>query len=355
MVRKFLKKTAKGKVGLSPGTLVYVGESRETPVTLDLIDYDETHLEEKVVENPEELLAYRDKPTVTWVNINGVHRVDLVEKLGAIFNLHPLTLEDILHLGQRPKYEDYGEYLFVVLKTIQYDEVTGLSDEQLGLVLSKKFLLTFQERPSGIFDNVKKRIHKEGGRIRKMKMDYLAYSLVDGVVDHYFVILEKMEERLEANEAELQTNPTPETLSKVHQLKRDMLFIRKSIWPLREVLNGLLRGETAFFSKPVLPYLKDVYDHAIEVNDNLDAFRDMLSGQTELYLSGLEQKTNEVIKVLTIITTIFIPLSFIAGIYGMNFKFMPELNWRWGYHTIWGLMIFLGVTMIFYFKRKRWI
>jgi magnesium transporter len=344
------------KKGLPPGTVVYVGEKKSEEVKIRIMDFDEGHFEEKEVREVEESFPFKDKPTVTWINIDGVHEVDVIEKIGKQFNLHPLVLEDIANTGQRPKIEDFAEYIFLVLKMLYYDEKEGETKaEQVSLVLGANWLISFQEREGDVFDSVRERIRSDKGRIRKMGADYLIYALVDSVVDHYFQILEKIGEEVEEIEDELVTNPAPETLHKIHDLKRQMIFLRKSVWPLREVINRLERWESPLVHKSTYIYLRDVYDHTIQVIDAIETFRDMLSGMLDIYLSSVSNRMNEVMKVLTIIATIFIPLTLVAGIYGMNFEYMPELEWPWGYPMVLLGMLIIGLLMVMYFRRKRWL
>lgn len=352
---RFTKKLSK-KAGLPPGTLVYVGKKRDEIVKITIIDYDEKHFEEKEVKKVEECLPFKDKPTVTWINIDGIHQVDIIEAIGKHFGVHPLVLEDIVNTGQRPKMEDFGNYLFVVLKMIYYDEKEDeIKTEQVSLLISQNFVISFQEREGDVFNSIRERIRGSKGRIRKMGADYLAYALMDSVVDNYFVIIEKVGEKLEGMEEELVKNTTPETLQAIHSLKRNMIFLRKSVWPLREVIGGLERGESKLVQEPTQIYFRDVYDHTIQVMDAIETSRDMLSGMLDIYLSSVSNRMNEVMKVLTIIATIFIPLTFIAGIYGMNFQNMPELGWRWGYFAVLIVMVSIGISMLAYFKRKKWL
>jgi magnesium transporter len=344
------------KRGLPPGTLVHVGEKKIEEVRIKIIDYDEAQLEEKEAKTVEECFPFKDKPTVTWINIDGLHDVGIIEKLGEYFGLHPLLQEDILNTDQRPKMEDSEDYLFIVLKMLYHDEAADeITAEQVSLILGSNFVISFQEREGDVFNFVRERIRTKKGRIRKEGADYLAYALIDAIVDNYFIILERIGEKIEEIEEELVTNPMPETLQTIHSLKRGMIFLRKSVWPLREVISTLERAESPLIQEATGIYLRDVYDHTIQVIDTIETFRDMISGMLDIYLSSISNKMNEVMKVLTIIATIFIPLTFIAGIYGMNFEYMPELGWRWGYPLIWLVMSTILVTMVVYFKRKRWM
>ena len=354
MVR-FFKKMAQ-KAGLPPGTLVHVGPGRDEKVKITIIDYDEAQSREEVAASAADCLPFKDKPTVTWVNVDGIHRLDLLEDIGKCFDLHPLVVEDIANTDQRPKTEDFGEYIFVILKMLDYDTDTGdVSTEQVSLVLGPNYVLSFQEREGDIFDAVRERIRNSKGRTRKAGADYLAYALIDAVVDNYFVILERIGEKVGSLEEALLADPNPKTLHQVHDLKQEMIILRKSVWPLREVVNGLARGDSNLVRESTGVFLKDVYDHTIQVIDAVETYRDVLSGMLDLYLSTVSNKMNEVMKVLTIIATIFIPLTFIAGIYGMNFRFMPELGWHWSYPLVWLVMAIVAVSMLAFFRRKKWL
>ena len=352
---RFIKKRAK-KVGLPPGSLVHIGETKTHKVTISILNYDETQLHEKAVTTIEECFSFKDKPNVTWIDIDGVHELEILEKLGNCFGLHPLVLEDVLNTDQRPKIEDYGDYTYIVLKMISYNDKTNETiAEQMSLIIGSKFIISFQEKHGDVFDPVRERIRSDKGQIRKLGADYLAYSLIDTIVDNYFVIVEKLGERIEDVEEELVTNPTSQTLQSIHNLKKEMMFLRKSVWPLREVVNSLAREESALIKETTLIYFRDVYDHTIQVVDTIETLREMLSGMLDIYLSSISNRMNAVMKVLTIVATIFIPLTFVVGIYGMNFKYMPELEWHWGYYTVWIIMVLIGVLMLIYFKKKKWL
>ena len=352
---KLFRKTAR-KVGLPPGTLVQVEEKKAEKAKISLIDYDEAQFQEKEAETVEECFPFKDKPSVTWINIEGVYQVEVIEKIGAHFGIHPLVLEDIMHTVQRPKIEEFEDYIFVVVKMIYFDDKKNdIEVEQLSIILGPNFVISFQEKEGDVFDHVRERIRRNKGRIRKMKPDYLAYALIDTIVDHYFIVLEKLGEKIEGMEEELVTKPTPETLQSIHILKRELIFLRKSIWPLREVVNVLERGESSLIDESTGIYLRDVYDHTIQVVDTVETFRDMVSGMLDIYLSSISNKMNEVMKVLTIIATIFIPLTFVAGLYGMNFKYIPELEWHWGYFAVLFVMVIIGFVMVLYFRNKKWL
>jgi magnesium transporter len=344
------------KAGLPPGTLVHVGEKKIEKPRITVLDYNEKELDEKSLEMVEKTFPFRDRSTVSWINIDGLHDVDFIEKIGIHFNIHPLTLEDIVNTDQRPKIEDMGDYIFIILKMISFNNTEKrVQDEQVSFILGKNVVISFQERIGDVFESIRERIRNNKGRIRKMGSDYLVYTLIDAIVDNYFGVLEIVGDQIESMEDEVMTDPTPDTLKTLHKLKRRLLFLRKSVWPLRELINHLERGESYLIKKQTRPYLRDMYDHTIQVVEMLETMRDMNSGMFDMYLSSVSNKMNEVMKVLTIMATIFIPLTFIAGIYGMNFEYMPELKWRFAYFGVWGIMLLAVTGMIIYFKRKKWL
>jgi len=352
---RHLKNSSK-KAGLPPGTLVHVGERRTEAVRITLMDYDENRVEEKRDVSLDACLPFKSLPTVTWVNVTGIHDVDIIRGFGEAFDVHPLVLEDIVHAGQRPKLEDLGEYLFIVLKMlVRGNAGNGFDAEQVSFILGSNFVLSFQEREGDVFDAIRDRIKKGKGRIRKEGSDYLAYRLLDAIVDNYFVVLETVGEEIEQIQESVLEQPAPSTLKQIQDMKKEMIFLRKSVWPLREAISNLEKGESPLIGEGVRPYLRDVYDHTIQVIETVETFRDTISGTLDIYLSSVSNRMNEVMKVLTIIATIFIPLTFIAGVYGMNFKHMPELEWEWGYLTIWIVMLGLGCLMLWGFKRKNWL
>lgn len=343
------------KTGLPPGSLVHVGARRVARPRITLMDYEGEHFLEKEVQTPEECLPFPLTSSMTWINVDGVHDKDVVEKIGGAFGLHPLILEDIMTTSQRPKLDNLETAVFLVARMVELNgEGTEIVTEQLSLVFGKNFVLTFQEEPGDMFDAVRERIRTGRGRIRKLGADYLAYSLLDAVVDHYFVVLENLGDRIEALEEEFVRNPRQETPHAIHALKREMLMFRKAVWPLREVIALMEREESPLIQPSTNIFLRDVYDHVIQVIDNVETYRDMLGGMMETYLSSMSNRMNEVMKILTIISTIFIPLTFIAGVYGMNFEHMPELKWRFGYFLTWGIMIVVGLGLVRFFKRRKW-
>jgi magnesium transporter len=342
--------------GLSPGTPVYIGEKREGTPRLNVISYDATRYEEKEAGSVEESLGLRRPAGVTWINVEGIHDVELIEELGRGFNLHPLILEDVVNTAERPKVEDYGDYIFFVLKVFEADgRGAGGKVQQVSLVLGPDYVLSFEEKRSRVFQAVEDRIRKGKGRSRRMGADYLAYALIDAVVDSYFGTMEAVGEEIEAIEEELVIDPRREVLQKIHARKREMIHFRRSIWPLRELINCLERLETPLVKPTTDVYLRDLYDHTIQIIDSVETYRDILSGMLETYLSSVSNRMNEVMKVLTIIATIFIPITFVVGVYGMNFKFMPEIEWRYGYFVVWGVILAAVVLMLAFFKKKKWM
>jgi magnesium transporter len=353
---KFMKKRS-GKAGLSPGTLVYIGDKRASPVVVKVMDYTEQNYVEKTVKNVDECFQFKDTPSTSWINVDGIHEMGIVEKIGKHYDIHPLILEDIVNTGQRPKIEDFGDYIFIVMNILTYDEKTkDLDAEQVSFILREDCLITFKESngKNDVFEEVRVRIRNGKGRVRRMGTDYLAYTLIDSIVDNYFTILEKMGEDIDSLEDTLISNSNIKCLKDINKLKKELLFVRKAIWPLREVLGSLERSESSLIKKKTKIYLKDVYDHIIQVIDMVEALRDILSEMIDIYLSSISNTLPEVMKVLTIISTIFIPLTFLAGVYGMNFKFMPELEHPFGYPAILLLMGLVAVAMLVYFKLKKW-
>jgi magnesium transporter len=356
MSKKTRKKRSQ-KAGLPPGTLVYTGDRTDQAFEITTLIYNEQEIHESTSQYFKECpVISPEADIVTWINVNGLQNTQNLEELGSCFHLHPLVLEDILNTDQRPKLDDYGDYLFVVLKLLQLKEgEIDIAAEQISLILGKNYVISLHENHQDVFGVIRERLKASKGRIRRSGADYLAYTLLDLIVDQYFVILENLGEVIEDLESQLVTRPNPVTLSQIHRLKREMIMLRKSVWPLREVISRLERSESALVKETTTLYLKDVYDHVIQIIDNIETFRDILSGMLDIYLSSVSNRLNEVMKVLTIIATIFIPLTYIAGVYGMNFKNMPELEWPWGYFMILGVMGAVALIMVIFFWRKGWI
>ena len=336
---------------------------------ITVIDYSDMNYHEAEAKDVTECFRFKNQPTVTWINIDGLHQMDVLENLGACYGIHPLVLEDIL-TDQRPKIEDYDDYIFIVLKMLYYEDSeespedddegddlgeSSLDMDQVSIILGPNFIISFKEKEVDVFNPLRDRLRTAKGKIRKQGADYLAYSMIDAIVDHYFLIMEKLGERFEDLEDVVVSDPEPGILPTIYNLKRDMLFLRKSVWPLREAISKMQRTDSHLVTEATKIYLRDVYDHTIQVIENVETFRDMSASLLETYLSSLSNKLNEVIKLLTIISTIFIPLTFVAGVYGMNFRFMPELESPWGYPAVLIFMLLVVAIMLAYFRRKEWI
>lgn len=341
------------KAGLPPGTLMHIGEAKKHIPKISILDYNETKFEEKIAKTVEECFPFRQKKSITWINIDGVHDSKIIHDLGEHFGFHPLLLEDIMNNEQRPKIEAFEDHIFIILKMLSYER-REISTEQISIIIGKNFVISFQETEGDIFDPIRKRIRENKGKLRKRGPDYLGYSLIDAIVDHYFAVLEKLEEQIEEVEESI-SRPTTETIKIMHHLKRQTILLQRSIWPLREVVSGMMRSEANILKKTTVIYLRDVYDHTIQIMDTIETFRDILSGMMEVYLFSLSNRTNEIMKVLTIIGTIFIPLTFITGVYGMNFDFMPPLEWEYGYYVVMVGMLIIVIFLLLYFRKRRWI
>jgi len=344
------------KPGLSPGSLTLVGKKKTETARITILDYTLNTVTEKEIKAIEECFPFKEISSITWLNIDGLHETELIEKIGSHYDIHPLVLEDIMNTDQRPKIEVFDDYMFIVIKMLHFDEKGfKVNSEQVSLILGKNFVISFQEMPGDILEPLRERIRQGKGRIRKMGADYLTYAILDIVVDYYFVILENVGEKIESFEIELMEEPKPQTLKEIYRLKREVLFLRKSVWPLREAVSKLERSESLLISKKTVPYLRDLYDHTIQVIDTVETSRDLLSGMLDLYLSSVSNKMNEVMKVLTIFAAIFIPLTFIAGIYGTNFEFIPELKWHYGYFAMWAIMLVVTLGLLYFFRKKKWL
>lgn len=342
--------------GMPPGALIFTGEKLMDKSLICVTNYDEKVQDIRQTEKIEEALTFINKSNLTWINIVGLQNVEIIEKIGDFFKLHPLMLEDILETEQRPKIETFGDYVLILIKRVfLIEEKNELKDVQISIILGSNFVITFQEQVDDVFNPIIERISKGKGRIRKMGADYLIFALLDVIVDIYFTIIERISRKLEILEDQLLSNPTQDVTNTVHKFKRQILFLHKSVWPMREILNNLERAESPFISSSTVVYFKDIQNHIIQIIDTIDLFREMVSNMFEIYLSSVSNKLNEIMKVLAIISTVFIPLSFIASFYGMNFHYMPELNWQWAYYTVIIAMISVFLVMIFFFKKKKWM
>ena len=351
-----MMKTRASKTGLAPGSLVPVGYSLGGASRITLLRYDKSGFQERVVEHVNDFPP-QDDTAVTWVFVEGLPGPGRLEELGGHFKLHPLVLEDILNTDHRPKIEDYGNYIYITLKIIGFDKETQKTDtEQVSIILGGNYVITVREKTGdSFFDPVRKRITEGSGRIRAAGSDYLTYSIIDLIVDNYFDVLEVMGDMIDDLEEMFILNPSRFTLTTFHNLKKEILLVRKSVWPLREVVGSMERGDSRLIGQSLGIYLRDIYDHVTQIIDIVETVREMLSEMLDIYLSSISNRINEVMKVLTIITTIFIPLSFIASLYGMNFRYMPELEWHWGYPAVLLVMGIMAFWMVVYFRKKRWM
>lgn len=342
------------KAGLPPGALVLIGNQREEPVTIELIDYSETESAEVEVANVEDLKESLQTSTVSWVNINGIHNTDAIEAIGKVYDIHNLVLEDILNTDHRPKVEPFEDYVFFTMKMMWYNEEDELEKEQISIVFGKPYVLCFQERKGDIFDPIRERIRTDSGLIRKKGTDYLVYRLIDSVVDNYFIIIEKIEERVEDLEDAITADTDDDHTRTIQHMKREIITLKRALLPLREAVSGLEKGVTELVDPANEKYFRDVYDHLIQIADNLENNREVLSGLMDMQMANMSNRMNQVMKVLTVIATIFIPLTFIAGIYGMNFDYMPELHMKNGYFVVWGVMAAVFIAMLVFFRKKKW-
>lgn len=347
---------SKKKLGQVPGSIIYTGERSKEKLFIDTFDYTKEFCTEKELQSVQESFEYKDTDSVTWINLNGLNHVNQIEDLGQHYDIHPLVLEDIVNIAQRPKIDEYDDYLFVVLKMLYYDDNQQIVSEQVSFILGKNYVLTFQESEGDVFDQVRDRLRQAKGRVRNMKADYLLYVLMDAIVDHYFSVIEILGDKIEDFETAIFAGNVDDDISqKIQNLKREILRVRRAIFPLREVINRIEKNESTLIQKKTITYYRDIYDHLIQVSENIDIYREMIWSLMDMYMTTISNKMNEVMKVLTIMASIFIPLTFIAGIYGMNFEYIPELQYKYSYFILWGVMIILFIGMLIYFKRKKWL
>ncbi len=356
MGKRHKKNSRRNKVGLSPGTLVHVGEAKVAQAKLSLFDYKDSYFIEKDSVTVEEAAPLLETETTTWLNVAGLHEITLIESLGKLCRIHPLSLEDILNTQSRAKLEEFDDYIFIVVRMLEFDETTReLSSEQLSLIFRKNLVVSFQENEGDVLNPLRNRLRLAKGNVRRLGADYLTYAIIDGIVDHYFVALEQIGEVIEDLEDRLLVSATSQAPNELHGIKRELILLRKAVWPLREVLLSLLRTESPLVSESTKIFVRDLYDHTIQVIDTLESMRDLTGGLLEIFLASASNKMNEIMKVLTVISTIFMPLTFIVGIYGMNFEHMPELHWIYGYPFAMALMITIALTMVVWFRRRKWI
>ncbi len=349
-------KSPSRSAGLAPGELVHIGEQHSAVTEITIFDFDAEKYTEEKIASPDDCAPFRDVTTVTWINVVGIHDVTVIEKLCTGFGLHPLVIEDILNTSQRPKVEDYGDYLYIVLKTFQFNEATAeLGVEQVSIILGHGFVISFEERKSAVLEPVRDRIRRGKGRVRRQGPDYLAYTLMDSIVDSYLVRLEELEEDMDLLEDSITKGDATDVIGPLHSLKQALIEMRKSVWPLRDSVGIVERSGGQLFQAGTRIYLRDLYDHTNLVIETIETFRDTLSGLMDIHLTSMSIRTNEVMKILTIIATIFIPLTFLAGVYGMNFKFLPELEWHYGYATFWVICFAVTAVMLYFFRKNRWL
>ncbi|MCK9263223.1 MAG: magnesium/cobalt transporter CorA [Deltaproteobacteria bacterium] len=353
---RYVKKVS-DKAGLPPGTAVHIGERKPGRVRVRVLDYDRDQATEHEIHDIREVFRFRDTPSVSWISIDGLHDIRLIEQLGAHFGFHPLFLEDIVNTASRPKIEDFESYVFIVFKMLSEDRYDGrkIVSEHVSLIFSERYVISFQEREGDMFDSIRQRIISAAGSLRKKGADYLAYRLMDAVVDNYFALIESIGEQVDDTEDLLLNRPEKDTIHVIHRLKSENLFLHKFIFPLRDILSYLERGESDLVKHETGVYFRDVYDHTIQIMDNIETLRDVLSGMMDIYLSSMSNRMNEVMKVLTVFASLFIPLTFLVGVYGMNFDYMPELHWRWAYPVLWIVMVGMGVCLLVFFRKKKWL
>ena len=347
---------ASKKAGMPPGTLVFVGERKSDESSIKVIDYDESELQEWKESTVEECLRLKETSTVSWINVDGLIDVEIIKRLGEGFGIHPLVMEDILNTSQRPKMEEYDDHMYLIMRILSFDsEEARIESEQISIVLRSNCVITFQEREGDCFDNIRARIKESKGRIRKMGSDYLAYALMDSIIDNYFMVMEAIGDQIEDIDMKVSSGVMEDTPKVINSLKRQMLIMRRSLWPLRDVINNMSRNESGLIQEDTRLFIRDIYSHTIELIETLETFREVLSGLLDMHMSAMSNRMNEVMKTLTIIATIFIPLTFIVGIYGMNFANMPELSWKWGYYVTCVIMIAIALSLLVFFRRKKWL
>lgn len=349
-------KRTSSKAGLEAGTLFYIGKKQFNDVKITIFNYNQHHISEFTANNFDQCRFNPNEPMIKWINVDGVHKPEIIGALGDQYSLHPLLQEDITNTEQRPKFDDFDTHLYVVLKMLNYNDTTRLVEyEQVSLVMGNNYVISFQEDKEGdIWEDIRNRLRNPISKSRKLGADFLLYSLLDAIVDHYFIIIEKVGDEIEEMEERVMYQASNDMLKRIYKLRRELIFLRKSIWPLREVLSRLDKSESNLISPTTAIFFRDTYDHTIQIIDTIEVYRDVLSGMLEVYLSNISLKMNGVMKVLTVISTIFMPLTFIAGVYGMNFDMMPELHWKYGYIFVWLMMCGVVASMIIFFKRKGW-
>ncbi|RKS53179.1 magnesium transporter [Gillisia mitskevichiae] len=340
----------------APGTVAYVGRKESAEIKIEVIDYSKVNYDRFIFDNVEATFKFENEENITWINVDGLSNTAQIEKLGKFYKLHPLIIEDIVNTNQRPKIDEYQDYLFIVAKMLYHKKDGILEHEHISIVIGKDYVLTFQEADGDVFDAIRERLTNEKGRLRNNGPDYLVFAILDSIIDNYFVVIEEISDKIETLEEQLFTaQPNDDITFEIQELKRTVLRIRRAVFPLREVIGRLEKIDSTLIQEKTINYIRDLYDHIIQVSENIEIYREMTWGLMDMYMTTISNKMNEVMKVLTIMASIFIPLTFMAGIYGMNFEYMPELQWKYSYFVLWGLMILVFLGMIIYFKRKKWL
>jgi len=350
------KKKVSQKTGLPPGSMVFIGDKHEEAPELTIIDYDSTKFEVNQKASLKDAMDRKDSPSVSWINIDQLHDVELMEKLGNHYGIHPLLMEDILNTDLRPKVEDEDDYVMLSLKMLKYEtQNENVTTDQISLILGKNYVISFNEKPDTVFEPVATRLASSKGSIRARGADYLFYALTDVIIDNYFTIIETIGNDLERLEERIFNHPNEDSLQEIHRIKGDLLQVRKITYPIRESLRKLENDDIELIEDKTRKYFSDIYEHIVQIIETIESYREVVSGLKDLYLSSISYRMNKVMQVLTIIATIFIPLTFLVGVYGMNFENMPELHWKYAYFVLWGIMISIVVILIHLFRKKRWI
>lgn len=353
-MRKHIKRSR--KAGMPPGSLVNLNSGQSAATLISVFALTESGLVEKQFKDFSAFEKFDQPARLRWIDVDGLASIEIIEALGKKYGVHALSMEDILNPSQRPKIEEYGNSIYLVVRMLYFmPESREVTTEQISFVVCDGVVLSFQEQGGDVFDKLRERLRKENGKRRHYGADYLLYSLLDAIIDNYFVVLEELGEQIETLENDLVTDPNPAALTRLHHYKTEMIYLRRSVWPMREVVNALKHSDVKFFKEETRPYYNDLYDHIVSAIESVEIMREILSEMLDIYLSSVSHRMNQVVKVLTVISTIFMPLTFLVGVYGMNFEHMPELRSRWGYPAVWGLMLTIAIAMLVIFRRKKWI
>ena len=352
-----MAKPKRKTAGLPPGSIIFTGDRKVERIDLHYLEFNEASIDEQKLDNLSITDFHEPNPEmIQWYDVRGLHDTELITQIGNTFQVHPLVLEDIVDIRQRPKFDEYETGSYLAFRSLKFDaEEKKVDTQQISIFFGMGFILSFQEETDDLFESIRNRLRTARGKIRKRGADYLAYALLDATVDHYFFVLDEMETAIESLEEEILQRPGENSKSKIHQLKQEMLTVRKSVFPLREAINSFSKSDSEFISEESQIFIRDLYDHTIQVIDMVETYRDLLNGLQDLYLSEISFRMNQVMQILTIITTIFVPLSFLAGLYGMNFDHIPELHWKYGYFILLGFMLIISIGLLYYFRRKKWL